>query len=223
MKTQPEINEFPDEIILWGGTGQSKVVRAIVEHYGSKVVAVFDDTPELKAPFSDIPLYCGKEGFLKWMEDKPKNRIGFCVAIGNPHGRVRLKLHDELESAGLLPITLAHPTAWIAKNARIGVGSQILAGAVVGVEAVLGRQCIINTNASVDHEDVLEDGVEIAPGATLCGSVHLKTNVWIGAGAVILPRVVIGQDTVVGAGAVVLKDLPEKSMFVGVPAIRKIR
>ncbi len=39
------MNKLPKEIILYGGTGQAKVVRPIIEHYGSKVIAVFDDTP----------------------------------------------------------------------------------------------------------------------------------------------------------------------------------
>lgn len=48
----------------------------------------------------------------------------------------------------------------MAANAVIGVGSQILAGAIIAPEARLDRHCIINTRASVDHECVLEDGVE---------------------------------------------------------------
>ena len=45
------INELPPKIVLWGGTGQAKVLRPIIEHYGSSVVAVVDDTAELKSPF----------------------------------------------------------------------------------------------------------------------------------------------------------------------------
>ena len=52
-----EINQFPPEIIFFGGTGQAKVARPIIEHFGSKLVAVFDDTPNHKKPFQDVPLY----------------------------------------------------------------------------------------------------------------------------------------------------------------------
>lgn len=213
-----EINKLPPKIILWGGTGQAKVVRPIIEHYGSQVAAVFDDTPNLEPPFPDVELHCGYEGFRKWVEDKRREELGFCISIGNPHGRVRLKLHDLLVSEGLSPISIAHPTAWIAENAIIGPGAQILAGAIVGAEARLGRQCIVNTKASVDHEDILEDGVEIAPGATLCGLVHAGVNAWVCAGATVLPRIRIGADARVGAGAVVTRDVPDGVIVVGVPA-----
>lgn len=213
-----EINRLPPKVILWGGTGQAKVVRPIVEHYGAKVVAIFDDTPNLAPPFPDVDLYCGYEGFKRWIASQSRNEIGFSITIGNPHGRVRLRLHDLLVEEGLSPVTVAHPTAWIAENAIVGSGSQIMAGAIIGAEARLGRECIVNTKASVDHEDILEDGVEIAPGATLCGLVQARTNAWICAGATVLPRINIGADARVGAGAVVTRDVPDGATVVGIPA-----
>ena len=95
-----------------------------------------------------------------------------------------------------------------------------MAGAIVNPEARLGRQCIINTKASVDHECVLDDGVELAPGATLCGIVHLGINAWVCTGATVLPRINIGADAIVGAGAVVIRDVPTGVTVVGVPAKR---
>lgn len=216
--THSHINRFPPRVILWGGTGQAKVVRPIIEYCGSKVVAVFDDTPDLTSPFPDVPLYRGREGFYRWLEVQERRGIGFVVAIGNPHGRFRLKFEEFLSKEGLEPVTLAHPTAWIADNAQIGIGCQFMAGAIVAPEAKIGRQCIINTRASVDHECILEDGVEIAPGATLCGLVHAEVNAWICTGATVLPRIHIGADAIVGAGAVVTRDVPAEVTVVGVPA-----
>lgn len=217
------LNRLPPKVILWGGTGQAKVVRPIIEYYGSRVVAVFDDTPNLPPPFPDVDLYCGWEEFQKWIQSQNRYEIGFCVAIGNPHGRIRLQFHEQLTNEGLQAITISHPTAWIADNAIIGSGSQILAGAIVAPEAQIGRQCIINTRASVDHEVVLEDAVELAPGVTLCGLVHVGINGWVCAGATVLPRIKIGADAIVSAGAVVIRDVPENVTVTGVPAKRIIR
>ncbi len=41
---------------------------------------------------------------------------------------------------------------------------------------------------------------------------------WIGIGATIKDRVRVGANSIVGAGAVVLKDVPDNSVVVGVPA-----
>ena len=203
-------------VILWGGTGQAKVVRPILESQGHRVVAVFDDTEGLRPPFVDVPLFHGSE-FDSWRA-RTAGELGFSVTIGNPHGRARLAIAERLVSHGLQAVRAVHPTAWIADSARIGEGAQILAGAIVAVEATLGRHCIVNTRASVDHECVLEDASEIGPGATLAGLVHVGTAAWVAAGATVLPRLRIGADAIVGAGAVVTRDVPPGSIVVGVPA-----
>jgi sugar O-acyltransferase (sialic acid O-acetyltransferase NeuD family) len=213
-----DINVYPPEVILWGGTGQAKMVRPIIEHFGARVIAVFDDTVGLAPPFPDVPVYGGWSAFEQWIVGRRADGLGFSVTIGNPHGRVRVRLHDKLVAAGLHPVTVVHPNTSVAGSAVIGEGSQILPGAVIGVDAFLGRQCIINTRASIDHEDVLEDGVEVSPGATLCGLVYVEENGWIGAGATVLPRVHIGADAIVGAGAVVTRHVPSGARVVGVPA-----
>ena len=91
-------------------------------------------------------------------------------------------------------------------------------GAIVHNEAVIGRQCILNTRSLVEHDCVLEEGVEIGPGATLAGRVHVGANTWIGTGASVRPRIRIGRNSIVGAGAVVVSDIPDDVIAVGVPA-----
>jgi sugar O-acyltransferase (sialic acid O-acetyltransferase NeuD family) len=208
----------PPRVLLWGGTGQAKVVRPILEDHGGRVVAVIDDTPNLPSPFPDVPIFRGKEGLRAFLGEQPAAGMGFVVAIGNPHGRVRLRLHDFLEEQGLTPVTVVHPTAWIEDNAEIGPGCQFMAGSLVLAEAKVGRQCIINTKASIDHEGVLEDGVELGPGATLCGLVRCGVNAWVCTGATVLPRIRIGADAVVGGGALVREDVAAGVTVVGVPA-----
>jgi sugar O-acyltransferase (sialic acid O-acetyltransferase NeuD family) len=215
------VNNLPPRVILWGGTGQAKAVRPIIEHWGSKVVAIFDDTPNLKSPFPDVELYYGYEGFKKWIAGQPAKEIGFCVTIGNPHGRVRLKLHNLLVEHGLSPISIAHHTAWIAEDAVIGPGAQILAGAIVAAEAQLGQQCIVNNHSLVEHEAVLGDAVEIAPNATVLGLTSIGTNTLVGVSATVLSRLQIGSDVIIGAGAIVSANVLDKETVHG-PANRPL-
>ncbi len=219
MANRNKLNEMPPRIVLWGGTGLAKNIRPIVEHYGSKVVAIIDDTPDLPSPFRDVPVYRGYDGFKKWIAEEPsRDKVGFCVAIGNPNGRVRLRLHDMLLKEGLAPISFAHPSALIAADATIGEGAQIFAGAIIQPEVSLGRSCIIEVGAIISHECVLEDGVEVAPGGILDGLVHVETCAWVTSGAIVLPRLRVGADSIVGAGAVVVKDVPPRTVVVGIPA-----
>lgn len=205
------------DIVFWGGTGQAKVLRELIRD-DFDLRAVFDNSPTLPPPFADIPLIRGWDGFLEWRATRLAVPCYFLVAIGGDHGKVRVEIHEQLASAGLLAAVVVHRTAFVAGNATIGAGSQILANATVCVEAELGTACIVNTAASVDHECRLGHGVHVAPGAHLAGEVQVGDFSMIGAGATVLPRIRIGRHCIVGAGAVVTRDLPDATVAYGNPA-----
>lgn len=214
---------LPPEIVLWGAIGQAKLVKDIVDYTGSRIIAVCDGNPNHASPFPGVPIFYGWDKFTGWVRDKDRSELGFVVGTAMEGRRFRLELHDRFRESGLKPVTLVHPSAVIARSAFIGEGCQIMAGTIIGPEARLGRQCIINTRASVDHENILEEGVEIAPGATLCGLVRVGANSWIAAGATVLPLTKIGRDVIVGAGSLVNRDVPDGITVVGVPARPLIR
>ncbi len=202
------------KIALYGGTGQAKLIRPILENEGHEISLIIDDTPNLTPPFKDIPLFFGYAGFLQ-----SKITVdGFVVTIGNPHAKTRLEIAQKLKQSGLTPVSAIHPSALIETNKSLGPGCQILAHAYIAVEAQVGAYCILNAGAQLDHESVLEDGVELGPGAIICGACHIGTHTWIGAGAVVKDRVRIGRNVIVGAGAVVTQDIPDGLTCVGVPA-----
>jgi sugar O-acyltransferase (sialic acid O-acetyltransferase NeuD family) len=214
------------EVIFWGATGHSKVLRECLKHSGGQLVALFDNNENLSSPFADVPLYFGKQGFQQWLNSQgpSKKNICFLVAIGGDKGKDRVEIQGYLESYNLISIVAKHNRAFVADGTHIGLGTQILAKASVCANAVIGRGCIINTGAIVDHDCILEDGVHICPGAALAGCVHVGQYAMIGTGAVILPRIKIGEMSIVGAGSVVTKDVPPRAVVVGNPArvIREI-
>ncbi len=207
----------PDAII-WGGTGNFKVLcELLADQY--QIIGFFDNNPAVNQEYRGIPCLGTQKDFGPWMEafgtgEKPS----FIVSIGPGHGAVRLAIHKELKAFGLPPITAIHRTAFVASSVTVGEGSQIYAGSSMCVDAVIGKACIVNTHASVDHECVIGDGATIGPGAVLAGAVRVGRNADIYTGATILPRVNIGEGAVVGAGAVVLKDVPAGVVVVGNPA-----
>ena len=204
--------------VLWGAAGHALVLRECLGRSDRRLVAVFDNLATAVSPFDDVPLYVGRAGFGAWLETADPHACGFLVAIGGARGRDRLDVHSLLETSGLRALVAIHRTAFVADGAVIGAGSQVLAQAAVCAGASLGRQVIVNTSASVDHECEVADGVHIGPGAHLAGAVVVASAAFVGAGAVVLPRVRIGEDSIVGAGAVVTRDVPSRAVVAGNPA-----
>lgn len=124
-------------------------------------------------------------------------------------------------AAGAQFVQVFHPSSVVSGRAAIAEGSVLCPGAIICSGARIGRFCIVNTAASIDHDCVLEDGVQVGPGAVLCGTVHCGEEVLIGAGAVILPGISVGDRAIVGAGAVVTRNVPSSIIVFGNPARAK--
>ena len=206
-----------EKAIFYGGTGQCKVMRPILESMGIRLAAVIDDT-EIEPPFDDVPLYKGLDKFLRDIMWQPRSDYKFVVTIGNPHGQTRRDMSTKLIKYGFAHESLIHRTASI-EMASIGIGLQAHAYTVVNTHAQVGNFCILNTRSTVEHDDILEDGVELGPSATLCGNVTVGENTWIGAGATVRQGVTIGKNVIVGAGSLVLNDIIEGDIVGGIPAI----
>jgi sugar O-acyltransferase (sialic acid O-acetyltransferase NeuD family) len=207
-----------NEVIFWGATGQAKVLRECLNE-SARLIALFDVNSQVVSPFLDVPLFYGRDAFENWLRSRGQiEELHFLVAIGGDKGKERVEIQSYLEGRRLRPLTALHRTAFVAGDTVVGPGSQILAQAAVCSAAQIGRACIINTAATVDHECRLGDGVHVAPGAHLAGCVRVENYAMIGTGAIILPRLTIGESAIVGAGAVVVKSVMPNTVVAGNPA-----
>ncbi|HEY9655553.1 MAG TPA: gamma carbonic anhydrase family protein [Crinalium sp.] len=119
--------------------------------------------------------------------------------------------------------------AFVAANATIigrvtiAAGASIWYGAVVrgDVEAIVIGESTNVQDGAILHGDpgnptVLEDHVTVGHRAVI-HSAHVERGCLIGIGAIVLDGVRVGTGSIVGAGAVVTKDVPARSLVVGIP------
>ncbi len=82
----------------------------------------------------------------------------------------------------------------------------------------IGKHVIIHSGSVIEHDNVLDGFVNVAPRVSTAGNVKIGKASYIYTGAVVIPKITIGKNAVIGAGAVVLKDVEDNSTVVGVPA-----
>jgi len=194
------------KLTIIGASGHGKVVADIAKLDGYESIEFLDDDPSVTS--------CAGYPVAGRTEEVAGIDNDVFVAIGNTGIRQRF---TERYHGKEMPV-LAHPSAVIAKNIRIGAGTVIMAGAVINPCAVIGKGVILNTCSSVDHDCKVHDYVHIAVGAHLCGNVEIGARTWIGAGSTILNNVKICSDCIIGAGAVVIKDIEKPGTYIGIPA-----
>lgn len=108
----------------------------------------------------------------------------------------------------------------VTSNFTIGLGNILCPNCTILHNVNIGNHCIIHAGAVIEHDNILEDFVNIGPRVTTAGRVLIKSGARIYTGACIIPGITIGTNAIVGAGAVVIEDVPEGATVVGVPARR---
>jgi len=110
-----------------------------------------------------------------------------------------------ISALGLFLTTIdIHPAARLGRRVFIDHG----VGVVIGETVIIGKDVII-------YQQVTLGGVSTSKGKR---HPTLEDNVVIGAGAKILGNITIRKNSKVGANSVVVKDVPENSTAIGIPA-----
>ena len=97
------------------------------------------------------------------------------VGVGN--NVIREKIQKKLEAEGASIPTLIHPNAVIGEQVKLASGTVVMAGVVINCCTKIGKGCIINTGATIDHDNLIEDYVHISPGAHLAGTVKVGARI----------------------------------------------
>jgi|CXWL01.1.fsa_nt_gi UDP-perosamine 4-acetyltransferase len=203
-------------VIVIGAGGHGRVVADALQAAGRKVIGFCDDDAALHGTIIlGLPVL-GSDACLR---DHSADAVELANGVGSARDiRNRALVFDRLREKGYRFCSVVHPSATVSAYAKVAAGAQLMAGCVVQVNARIGENAIINTSASVDHDCVIGDNVHIAPGATLSGAVEVGEGTHVGTGVRVIQGMRIGRYCVIGAGAVVLRDVPDGSVAIGVPA-----
>ena len=110
-----------------------------------------------------------------------------------------------------------HPTAVIAKTARVGRGAIIYPYVVISNQAVVEDYVHLSLYASVGHDARVGRYSLMAPYATLNGFAVLEDEVYMSTHSTVTPERRVGRKSKISANSVVMQDTPAGSIVFGVP------
>lgn len=208
-------------IAIFGTGGFAREVADVAVELGHDVAYVARDAAERDAwTFPGDVL----------LESEIDDRTDLEYAVGIGENGVRERIAARYRARFRFP-TLIHPSATFGRDERARIedraGTIVCAGVRFTNAIEVGDFCIFNLNVTVGHDVVVDDFVNVAPGAAISGNVHLERGVMVGTGAAInqgtaAAKLTIGSNTQIGSGAVVTKDCEPDAVYVGIPA-RRIR
>jgi sugar O-acyltransferase (sialic acid O-acetyltransferase NeuD family) len=198
-------------LTLLGGGGHCRSCIDVIEAGGIfEIAGVIQSASSGSAPVSGYPVIGTDEDLPKLLA-RGENAM---VAVGQiKSATTRIRLYETLKSLGASLPAIVSPRAQVSKKAIIGEGSIVMHGAVVNAGASVARNCIINSQALVEHDVCIEDHCHISTGALVNGGVIVRAGSFIGSGAILREGVEVGAGAVVGAGQVVMKDVPPAAVL----------
>ena len=111
---------------------------------------------------------------------------------------------------------------FISQRSRRRTGIEIHPGAVIGRRLVIdhGMGIVIGETAEIGDDCLIYHGVTLGGTGKDVGKRHptIGNNVLIGTGAKVLGPIKVGDNSRIAANSVVLKEIPEDSTAVGIPA-----
>jgi len=172
-----------------------------------------------------------KENFYK-----NKNRIAV-FSSGNKNKVSNIYIHPtaEVQSTLIGEGTSIWQYCVVLKNARIGKNCNLNFNVFVENDVNIGDNVTVKSGVQLWDGIILEDNTFISPNVTFTNdfkprSKHypekflktlVKEGASIGANSTIIGGITIGKYSMIGAGSVVTKNIPDYSLWYGVPAVFK--
>ena len=204
------------KVLLIGGGGHAKVILSILSTQGIKIHAII--SPEIDQSFS---LFKN----VKHLKDDsevlnyPTNEVVLVNGVGSlPYNFLRASIFEKFCKHSYKFLTVKSEYSIVSDFCDLGMGVQIMPGAIINADAMIGDNTIINSGAIIEHDCKVGKNNHIAPGAILCGQSSTEANVHVGTGAVLIQGVTIRENSVVAAGASVVRDV-EKNMLCKSPSV----
>jgi len=208
---------YPVNCVLIGAGGHARVLLDCLSAAEVTIAGVVDQNPSRWNSIFCGYLIVGGDDQVDSL--KTRGVTHFILGIGGAgNTSPRRKVYEWACAKELVPVTMRHESVRCSRTAQVGLGVQLMPGCIVNAGAIVGVNTIVNTGAIIEHDCVVGEHVHIATGATLAGTVRVGSGAHIGAGAVVRENIFVGCNSIVGAGAVVVKDVPERTLVVGVPA-----
>lgn len=222
LSAKPQCQNIQEKVVskstyaVYGASGYGKECMPLAQQqYGPNENYVYIDDKLAGHVIHSIPVLSYND-FLLLPEGK------HCViAIAN--STARESLYKKLLHDGISLFSIQSIQSSLYSEADIGFGYILNPFSCITANIKIGQCFHANVHCYIAHDCVIGDYVTVAPGAVICGNVHIGDHAYIGASAVIKQGtpdkpLVIGKGAVVGMGAVVTKSVPPGQTVVGNPA-----
>ena len=175
--------------------------------------------PNRKTEFVKDGTIFGKNLYVgdNYIDIIAKNNIKKCFVVEDDR-YLRSKIFNKLRDNEIEILSFFHPTTIFDGHNTLGDGIIIFPKCYIGYKADIKDGVIIQSNATIEHHNVIGNYVDINPGLTTGGFTLIEDFAEINMSVNIIHQIKVGKHSRIGAGSLVINDCDSESLYFGRPA-----
>ncbi len=203
-------------ILLIGGGGHCKSVIDVAEKAGFKIDGIIDLHKNIGKSILGYEIIGVDDDIKKYT----KTHL-FHITVGQiGSSKIREILYRKVKENDGKLVTIISSSACVSGHSIIGEGTIIMHNAIVNADVKIGKACIINTLANIEHDSFIGDFSHISTGVTVNGNCTIGSNCFIGSQSAVSNGISICNGSFVCIGSVITKSNDVKGTYAGNPARR---
>lgn len=198
------------KIILIGAGGHAKSCIDVIKSTRKyKIIGILDK--DKKGRFENIKIL-GNENYLNKI--KNKTSISVSITVGQIKSyRLRENLFEKAKNLKFNLPKIISKYSLVSKKSSIDQGTMIFHKVFINSNVIVGKNCIINSSALLEHDVTIGDNCHISTGSILNGGVIIGNGTFIGSGSRIKEGVKVGNNCIIGMGSIIKKDISDFSVI----------
>lgn len=206
------------KIIIFGITKYAELIRYLCQEVDNQMVVchtvdrkyITDDGNfnTTIVPFEEIENYYSPD----------KYKILPVVGYKNMNNN-RKDVFEKILKKGYEIASFIHPSAYVAKNVKMGIGNIISINVTISPFVNIGNGNIFSPSTTIAHHTKIDDFNFLGLSSSILGNAHITHNCFLGCNCTIRNNVTIMPYTLVGAGAYISTNTQEYSVIVPAKSI----
>ncbi len=183
-----------------------QIIDALQNLEDARAVAIFDSDPNARnASILGVPVLDTSDKVAAHFQQGVFDAL--VIALGG-NLLERERVFREYDSQNIPFANVIDPSAQIRSEAKIGRGNILLGGVYLGPGTIVGDNCYIISNTTIQHHSLVGDHCYFSTSVAIAGRVKVGNRVRFDTASGAKANAALGDDSTVSAGCIVTQNVP---------------